>query len=61
MPVAKNVIIIGGALQGCQLGEFLTKRGRKVIIVETEKELGKWMYPEERPVCFTGSGKKVLN
>jgi 2,4-dienoyl-CoA reductase (NADPH2) len=58
MPVAKNVIIIGGALQGCQLGEFLTKRGRKVIIVETEKELGKWMYPERKTRLFYWFRKK---
>ena len=29
MPVGKDVVIIGGAIQGCQLGEFLTKRGRQ--------------------------------
>ena len=29
MPVGKDVVIIGGAIQGCQLGEFLTKRGRR--------------------------------
>jgi 2,4-dienoyl-CoA reductase (NADPH2) len=58
MPVAKNVIIIGGALQGCQLGEFLTKRGRKVMIVETEKELGKWMYPERKTRLFYWFRKK---
>jgi 2,4-dienoyl-CoA reductase (NADPH2) len=58
MPVAKNVVIIGGALQGCQLGEFLTKRGRKVTIVDTEKELGKWMYPERKTRLFYWFRKK---
>ncbi len=58
MPVPKNVVIIGGALQGCQLGEFLTKRGRKVTIVETEKELGKWMYPERKTRLFYWFRKK---
>jgi 2,4-dienoyl-CoA reductase (NADPH2) len=58
MPVAKNVVIIGGALLGCQFGEFLTKRGRKVTIVDTEKELGKWMYPERKTRLFYWFRKK---
>jgi len=52
MPVGKNVVIIGGAIQGCQLGEFLTKRGRKVTIVDTEEELGRMMYPERKTRLF---------
>lgn len=40
MPVGKRVVVVGGALQGCELAEFLVKRGRKVIIVDTAKELG---------------------
>jgi len=40
MPVGKRVVIIGGGLQGCQLGEFLVKRGRSVTIVETADALG---------------------
>jgi 2,4-dienoyl-CoA reductase (NADPH2) len=35
LPVGKRVVIIGSGLQGCELGEFLTKRGRKVTIVDT--------------------------
>jgi 2,4-dienoyl-CoA reductase (NADPH2) len=35
MPVGKNVVIIGGAMRGCELAEFLVKRGRKVTIVDT--------------------------
>jgi 2,4-dienoyl-CoA reductase (NADPH2) len=58
MPISKNVVIIGGAIQGCQLGEFLTKRGRKVTIVDTEKELGKWMYPERKTRLFYWFKKK---
>jgi 2,4-dienoyl-CoA reductase (NADPH2) len=52
MPIGKDVVIIGGAIQGCQLGEFLTKRGRKVTIADTEKELGKWLYPERKTRLF---------
>ena len=58
MPIGKEVIIIGGAIQGCQLGEFLTKRGRKVIIVDTELELGRSMYPERKNRLFYWFRKK---
>jgi len=34
MPIGKRVIIIGGGLHGCELAEFLIKRGRKVTIVD---------------------------
>jgi 2,4-dienoyl-CoA reductase (NADPH2) len=40
MPIGKRVVIIGGATQGCQLAEFLVKRGRKVAIVEMDENLG---------------------
>jgi 2,4-dienoyl-CoA reductase (NADPH2) len=40
MPIGKRVVIIGGAMQGCQLAEFLVKRGRKVVITETTERLG---------------------
>jgi 2,4-dienoyl-CoA reductase (NADPH2) len=40
MPVAKEVVIVGGAIHGCETAEFLIKRGRRVTIVHTEKDLG---------------------
>ena len=40
MPIGKKVVIIGGAIQGCELAEFLVKRGRKVTIVDTAETLG---------------------
>jgi 2,4-dienoyl-CoA reductase (NADPH2) len=43
MPLGKRVVIIGGALQGCELAEFLTKRGRKVTILESGDNLGDGM------------------
>ena len=43
MPIGKRVVIIGGAIQGCELAEFLTKRGRKVTIVESGDVLGQGM------------------
>jgi 2,4-dienoyl-CoA reductase (NADPH2) len=43
MPVGKKVVIIGGGIHGCELGEFLTRRGRKVTIVESSDMLGEGM------------------
>ena len=40
MPVGAKVVVIGGGVQGCQLAEFLVKRGRSVTIVDTAKVLG---------------------
>jgi NADPH-dependent 2,4-dienoyl-CoA reductase/sulfur reductase-like enzyme len=40
MPLGKRVVIMGGGVQGCQVAEFLIKRGRKVIVVDTAKEIG---------------------
>jgi 2,4-dienoyl-CoA reductase (NADPH2) len=43
MPMGKRVTVIGGAIQGCELAEFLTKRGRKVTVVETSSMIGEGM------------------
>jgi 2,4-dienoyl-CoA reductase (NADPH2) len=43
MPMGKSVIVIGGAIQGCELAEFLAKRNRKVTIVETKPMIGEGM------------------
>jgi 2,4-dienoyl-CoA reductase (NADPH2) len=43
MPLGKRVVIIGGAIHGCELAEFLVKRGRKVTIVDTAGQLGDGM------------------
>jgi 2,4-dienoyl-CoA reductase (NADPH2) len=43
MPIGKKVVIIGGAIQGCELAEFLIKRGRKVTIVEKAESIGEGM------------------
>ena len=43
MPVGKRVVVIGGAIQGAELAEFLTKRGRKVTVVETKPTIGDGM------------------
>jgi len=58
MPVGRSAVIIGGAIQGCQLGEFLVKRGRQVTIVDTEGELGQGLYPERKTRLFFWFEKK---
>lgn len=40
IPIGKKVVIIGGNLQGCEIAEFLIKRGRKVTIVEEGEKIG---------------------
>ena len=40
MPIGKRVVIMGGNIQGCQVAQFLVKRGRRVTIVDTTKEIG---------------------
>jgi|WetSurMetagenome_2_1015567.scaffolds.fasta_scaffold14788_3 2,4-dienoyl-CoA reductase (NADPH2) len=42
MPLGRRVVIIGGTLHGCELGEFLAKRHRRVIIAHNgpASELG---------------------
>ena len=46
MPLGKRVIIIGGQLQGCELADFLVKRGRKVTIVDTIETMGEGLVLE---------------
>jgi 2,4-dienoyl-CoA reductase (NADPH2) len=43
MPLGKRVVIIGGGIQGCELAEFLVKRGRRVTIVEESDQMGEGM------------------
>jgi 2,4-dienoyl-CoA reductase (NADPH2) len=45
LPVGRKVVIIGGAMQGCETAEFLIKRGREVTIVESGQTLGEGMTP----------------
>jgi len=43
LPIGKRVVIIGGGIHGCEVAEFLVKRGRKVTIVETAEAIGEGM------------------
>ena len=49
MPVGKSAAVVGGLLHGCELTEFLTKRGRKVVMVHNgpKSELGKGMTADD--------------
>jgi 2,4-dienoyl-CoA reductase-like NADH-dependent reductase (Old Yellow Enzyme family)/NADPH-dependent 2,4-dienoyl-CoA reductase/sulfur reductase-like enzyme len=40
MPIAKEVVVIGGGLVGLELSEYLVERGRKVTILEPGTDLG---------------------
>jgi 2,4-dienoyl-CoA reductase (NADPH2) len=58
MPVGKNVVIIGGGLHGCELAEFLVKRGRKVTIVESSDVLGDKVPERKKHSLFRWLNKK---
>ncbi|OPY79382.1 MAG: NADH oxidase [Syntrophorhabdus sp. PtaU1.Bin058] len=47
MPVGKKVLVIGGAIHGCQLAEFLVKRGKQVTIVDESEKLGEGLLSED--------------
>lgn len=52
MPIGKRVVVIGGAIQGCELAEFLVKRRRKVTIVDTDEVLGEGMTVDDQRRLF---------
>ena len=43
LPIGKEVVVIGGRIEGVETAEFLLKRGRRVTIVDTAEELGEGM------------------
>ena len=48
MPLGKNVVIIGGSMHGCELGEFFVRRNRRVTILETGDTIGLGIVPALR-------------
>ena len=58
MPLGKRVVIIGGGIQGCELAEFLVKRGRKVTIVDSADALGQGMISHLKLQLFWWFRKK---
>ncbi|MEJ2740675.1 MAG: FAD-dependent oxidoreductase, partial [Dehalococcoidia bacterium] len=58
MPVGKRVVVMGGALPGCEVAELLVKRGRQVTIVDTVEELGEGLVIERKNRMFWWFKKK---
>jgi len=58
MPLGRRVVIIGGGIQGCELAEFLVKRGREVTIVDSADSLGEGMISHLRLQLFWWFRKK---
>jgi 2,4-dienoyl-CoA reductase (NADPH2) len=56
--IGKRVVIIGGAIKGCELAEFLARRGKKVTIVDTAKEMGTGMVDVLMAYLFSWFKKK---
>ncbi len=52
MPIGKRVVIIGGTMQGCELAEFLTLRGRDVTVVEKSEQAGEGLGSEKLSRLF---------
>jgi 2,4-dienoyl-CoA reductase (NADPH2) len=52
MPIGKRVVVVGGAIQGCELAEFLIKRNRTVTIVDTDEVLGEGMTQDNKRRLF---------
>jgi len=48
MPIGKRVAVIGGTIHGCELAEFLIKRGRKVTIIASGTEIGEGMTGDDK-------------
>jgi 2,4-dienoyl-CoA reductase (NADPH2) len=64
MPISKKVVIIGGGIQGCELAEFLTRRGRQVTIVDKEDTMGKGMVGvllDHLMLWFEKKGVRLVN
>ena len=49
LPIGRRVIIIGGAIQGCETAEFLAHLGRRVTVLETAHQLGEGVPSFYRP------------
>jgi 2,4-dienoyl-CoA reductase (NADPH2) len=61
LPIGKHVVIIGGSLHGCELGEFFTKRGRLVTIIDKSDRLGQGMVDVIQQYLFSWFKRKNVN
>ena len=60
LPIGKRVVIVGGAIHGCETAEFLIKRSRQVTIVHTDKTLGEGIPVEDQMRFFPWLDKKGI-
>ncbi|MHB8104851.1 MAG: FAD-dependent oxidoreductase, partial [Dehalococcoidales bacterium] len=60
MPIGKRVVILGGAIHGCETAEFLIKRGRQVTIVHDGKTLADGIPIEDQMRFFPWLDKKGI-
>ena len=58
MPVGKRVVIIGGAIHGCEMAEFLVKRKRQVTIVHSGDVLAEGIPVEDQLRLFPWFDRK---
>jgi len=63
LPLGRSVIVIGSALQGCELAEFLIKRHRGVTIVDTADTPGEGVPEANKPqfMEWLGRNSKVYS
>lgn len=52
LPIGKGVLIIGSGMQGCELAEFLAKRGRRVTLVDEAQEPGEGIIDRHKMRLF---------
>jgi len=58
LPIGKKVVVIGSGLHGCEVAEFLIKRGRQVAIVDTAEAFGEGMIDFRLGLFMEWLGKK---
>jgi 2,4-dienoyl-CoA reductase (NADPH2) len=58
--MGKRVVIIGSAIHGCELAEFLVKRGRQVTIVDAAEEPGKGLVEDTKRRLLKWLDKKSV-
>ncbi|MFC1905384.1 FAD-dependent oxidoreductase [Chloroflexota bacterium] len=51
-PFKKRVIIVGGGFAGCELGEFLLRKGKQITVVEEKARMGEDIGPIYRWVIL---------
>jgi 2,4-dienoyl-CoA reductase (NADPH2) len=64
MPIGRRVVILGGEHHACELGEFLTKRGRKVTLVNPGEVWAEGMTVDDREFLmpwFKRKGVKLIS